>query len=400
MTEAPDEVLRQVERFTRFALLTLRRDATELTRKWLDELRARLPEHPQRIFPDETLLNHIPDLLRSLFGGISDGSTAPDDATIHELSLLVALRRSQGYGLDEVLSEFEILRELVLEHLREAADSFPHSIPPGDALEVAASIERAIGRIVTVTSHVYYDHASASRRRRAELLSAFGRTVTHELRNRLNAALLTLRLYRETAKDGGDDGPALLETLEHALQRIERVVGDVFTVAVAQQHHAQVEGAMQPLDELLAESVEDLREFAFSRGVKIRVAPEVPPIPVDATRVQLILMNLCTNAVKYSDRRKRERWIEIRVRRGERAREWRLDVEDNGIGIPEGLQEHVFNESLRSPESSGEDGEGIGLSLAREAALQLNGRLWFSSVEGKGSTFSFTIEEPSERLRV
>jgi signal transduction histidine kinase len=134
--------------------------------------------------------------------------------------------------------------------------------------------------------------------------------------------------------------------------------------------------------------------------VQLRGASAVPPIPVAATRVQLILKNLCTNAVKYSDRRQRERYIEIRVERTERPREWRIDIEDNGIGIPEQLQQHVFDESLRSPESAGEDGEGIGLSLAREAALQINGRLWFSSAESKGSTFSFTIEEPSERLEV
>lgn len=401
MQEDSTTVQRDAERFPRFALLHLASSSGELTRRWLEELRRRLPEHPQRILPDETLLNHVPELLRQLFESVLSGRRSDTEFVDIELQRLGNLRRSQGYGLEEVLAEFEILRRIVLEELTHHADAFECPIPPGDALQVAADIEMAIGRLVEVTSRLFADRASSARLERAELLSAFGRSVTHELRNRLNVATLLLRLYREAAcEPGSEPGASHLQGIENALARIERVVADVFSVAVSQRHHAQVEGGVQAFDELVDASLEDLAELAEERGVEISVRGSLPSFPVDGTRVQLVLMNLLTNAIKYSDRAKDPRWVEIAATRTARPREWQVDVRDNGVGIPAHLHAHVFEENLRAPETAAEDGEGIGLGLARQAVVQLDGRLWFSSTPGEGSLFSFTLREPSSELEV
>ncbi len=372
--------------------------AEELTRAWLNEIKQRLPEKPRRIFPDDTLLNHIPILLGKLFTALHDGGSLTSSAFVRqELENIGTLRRSQGYELDEVLAEFEILRRLVYEALIEEAGGFPEALPPEAPLHVSMDLEQLLGDMVQRTAHIYHDRSRASRQQRGRLLLDYGRAVTHELRNRLNAARLTLRVFRETE---GSDGDELLDSLERTLSRIDRVADDAYTIAVAQRHHASAGGDMMPLDDLMHEVLADLKELAEERYVELRPAPDLPSIAVDSTRIGLVLMNLLTNAIKYSDPSRARSWVEVRATRTDEPRIWRVDVEDNGFGIPEALQGVIFDEYVRAPETDSSDGEGLGLALSRQAVEQLQGRLWFTSELGRGSCFSFTVEEPSEKLDV
>jgi signal transduction histidine kinase len=104
---------------------------------------------------------------------------------------------------------------------------------------------------------------------------------------------------------------------------------------------------------------------------------------VDATRVELVLINLLGNAIKYSDDSKADRWVRITVQRHEPAH-WRIGVADNGVGIPESMQPLVFEQFVRAhPEVA--DGTGLGLAIARAAIDQLHGEIWLESEPGAGS---------------
>ena len=84
----------------------------------------------------------------------------------------------------------------------------------------------------------------------------------------------------------------------------------------------------------------------------------MPDVQVDATRVELALINLIGNAIKYSDPTKEDRWVRVSVQRDERW--WRISVEDNGVGIPEGMQDRVFEQFVRAHPGVAE-GSGLGL---------------------------------------
>lgn len=381
--------------FGRHVLENLRARKVELTRRWLDELRARLPLDPRRIFPDETLLNHIPELLDRLLAGAFG---APEDGFVdRELSMLANLRRAQGYDVSEVLAEYELLRVILLEEVHAEAAAYRAPVPATESVALTLAIAAALGRVASITAERFLEGEESGRRGRAELLTAFGRSVAHELRNRIHASTLTLRVLEELdPRAEAADFRSFLRDLARSLERLHGVVHDVYTVTVAQEQYAVAPSGMQPLDELVQSVAADLRGIGIHRAVEVRVAGELPTFPVDATRVQLALMNLGTNAVKYSDPDKVVRWVELRVSRHGPPRTWRFDVQDNGVGIRPELQASVFSQYLRA--SDEEEGEGIGLFLSKEAIEQLGGEIWLHSEPGIGSTFSLTLREPSERF--
>jgi len=113
---------------------------------------------------------------------------------------------------------------------------------------------------------------------------------------------------------------------------------------------------------------------------------------VDATRVELALINLVGNAVKYSDPNEEDRWVRLGVQR-EDGGYWRISVADNGLGIPEEMQGLIFEQFVRAhPEVA--DGTGLGLAIVQAAVAQIGGRVWLESTPGDGTTFHFTVVDP------
>ena len=111
---------------------------------------------------------------------------------------------------------------------------------------------------------------------------------------------------------------------------------------------------------------------------------------LDTARVEQVLTNLIGNAIKYSPQ---GGTIHITIHE-ETAREvLRIDVQDQGIGIPKQQQAQIFGRFIRADNALawGISGTGLGLYLCRELVERQGGQLWFESEEGVGSTFSMTL---------
>ncbi len=144
----------------------------------------------------------------------------------------------------------------------------------------------------------------------------------------------------------------------------------------------------------MEETVSEVRGLAEEKGVRLEAQDTVPDVQVDATRVELALINLIGNAVKYSDPAKDNRWVRVNVQRDDEGY-WRISVSDNGVGIAPEMQSRVFDQFVRAhPEVA--EGTGLGLAIAREAVEQMGGQIWLESEEGKGTTFYFTVLDPPE----
>lgn len=374
----------------------LHRRSAELTRQWLDQLAGRLADvHPRRIFPSETLLNHIPEVLKAVSDYLcSGGSLAARDAVSLELGKLAKLRREQGYDIDEILAEFEILGQILYDALREEARSFGRKVPADYAIEVAERLYHALMSITSITATTFREEGFRDRRERARLLGSFGRELAHELRNRLGAAESALYLLSQDGKDP-ELREKVLRILQNTLQRIKGVADDVHALAIAQGSEESAQGRRLSLRALLEETLSETRGMAEEKGIRIEAQETVPDVQVDATRVELALINLIGNAVKYSDTSKEDRWVRINVQREDDGGFWRISVADNGIGIPKAMQQAVFEQFVRAhPDIA--DGTGLGLAIAREAVEQMGGRIWLESEPGAGTTFHFTVLDPPE----
>jgi len=370
----------------------LHRRSAELTRIWLERLMARLENiAPRRIFPSETLLNHIPDVLRAVSEYLCSGGDLESEHIVrYEFERLARLRRDQGYDIDEILAEFEILGEILYDALREEARGFGRKVPADYAIEVAERLYRALMVMTSITATTFREEGFRDRRERARLLGSFGRELAHELRNRLGTADTALHLLSQDLDP--ERRARTIQMLRNTLRRIQGVADDVQALAIAQGSEETAQGRRLPLRSLLEETVNELRGMAEERGVRLEAQDTVPDVQVDATRVELVLVNLFGNAIKYSDTAKDDRWVRASVQRGEDGT-WCIMVADNGLGIPEEMRPLVFEHFVRAhPEIK--DGTGLGLAIAREAVEQMGGRIWLDSTEGTGTTFYFTVPDP------
>jgi signal transduction histidine kinase len=126
----------------------------------------------------------------------------------------------------------------------------------------------------------------------------------------------------------------------------------------------------------------------------------LPAVAGDAERIRQILINLLSNAHKYTPQGG-QIWLMARTEDG-----WvRIDVRDNGIGLSPDEQAHLFDKFFRAqqPATYGVEGTGLGLPITRVLVEMHGGRITVTSAPGEGSTFSFTLpvaEVAQRKLRV
>ena len=134
-------------------------------------------------------------------------------------------------------------------------------------------------------------------------------------------------------------------------------------------------------------------QMAEKRGVSLRL--DIPPVRMvtDVARVELILVNLISNAIKYGDPAKSERWVEIAAQ--ELGNDVRLSIRDNGVGIPKEHIGRVFDGFYRAHSARDReldaDGLGLGLAIVAECARHIGANVGIDSDEGRGTTVNVSI---------
>ncbi len=136
--------------------------------------------------------------------------------------------------------------------------------------------------------------------------------------------------------------------------------------------------------------------MADARGVTLHVDPELGSVNIDVARAELVLMNLMSNAIKYSDPAKAERIVAVE-RVDPSSDTVVIQVRDNGIGIDDAQRELVFERFFRGDpqhdSGPGSGGLGLGLSIVRECIDALGGSIALTSEPGAGTVF--TVRLPS-----
>jgi signal transduction histidine kinase len=123
--------------------------------------------------------------------------------------------------------------------------------------------------------------------------------------------------------------------------------------------------------------------------LELLAPPRMEPVRCDEARLRQVLVNLVDNAIKYSPEGGR---VQIRITD---SPEPRVEVSDEGLGIPPGQQERVFEKFFRLDPgmARGVGGSGLGLYISRRIVEQMGGKILVDSAVGRGSTF--TVELPS-----
>src|SRR5262245_23689881 len=175
----------------------------------------------------------VADLIRALAAALADQSSAGATSLDRELTRLVRLRRAQGHALETVLAELGWLQDTILDDLEAQARVAGATAPAGEILALTRRCLAPARGMAATPRSLFTQDVNARRQSRAALLGAFARAVTHELRNRVNAARLSLSVVRLSAEDQREEP---LQMLDLSLKQLEDSVRDVSAVALAQAH--------------------------------------------------------------------------------------------------------------------------------------------------------------------
>lgn len=178
--------------------------------------------------------------------------------------------------------------------------------------------------------------------------------------------------------------------------RLGKLVRELLDLARLEEDAAAQSGSQRvDLADVARVQGERLRPLADSRGVTLRYeAPEPAPLVAQPADLRLIAANLIENAVRYN---RPGGYVKVRVHR--RPPHVVLEVEDNGLGIPDVDQDRVFERFYRvdKARSRAAGGTGLGLSIVRHAAERHGGEVSVDSVLGEGSTFRVTLPVEGSR---
>jgi signal transduction histidine kinase len=229
----------------------------------------------------------------------------------------------------------------------------------------------------------------------------FVATVSHELRTPLTSIISFLELIRAEDDSLSPDGVHFLDIIQRNANRLLRLVGNLLLLSRIESGISSPELVPVSVPELAREAVRDASAAAASFGVTLEAAAgDGPDVLGDHLGLTQVLENLIGNAVKFSHPgdtvRVQATWAEAQPAdqaAGPPGGQWRVDVADQGIGIPPDEMDRLFHRFVRASNArtSGRPGTGLGLSVVKAIVEVHGGRVTVASELGQGTTFSIYL---------
>ncbi|HZS78993.1 MAG TPA: PAS domain-containing protein [Ktedonobacteraceae bacterium] len=194
-------------------------------------------------------------------------------------------------------------------------------------------------------------------------------------------------LHRRMLKQGDEQSLHYLTRMDAQLNKLTQLISDLLDISRMQTGKLVFREEAFDLAALVQETVENLQGTTNTHQFMIEQL-EPARVVADKDRIGQVLINLLTNAVKYSPGAEK-----VSIRLACEKDYARVSIQDFGIGIAEAHQPRIFERfyQVTDPEEKTYPGLGIGLYIASEIIKRHNGQIWVESTKGKGATFYFTV---------
>lgn len=220
----------------------------------------------------------------------------------------------------------------------------------------------------------------------------FVANVSHEIRTPMNGVIGMAELLRKTALN--EKQSDMVNKITLSAKTLLSVINDILDFAKISAGELQLEQTDFVLADLLSSIQSTSEMLCRDRDIlfEVSVDASVPAVlRGDMVRLNQILLNLCSNAVKFTPAGK----VTLRLTASREREGMSLygDVQDTGIGIPASAYQRLFNafQQVDASVSRTYGGTGLGLAIVKRLVEMMHGKVWFVSEEGVGSTFSFMV---------
>ncbi|MCC7354313.1 MAG: response regulator [Anaerolineae bacterium] len=270
-------------------------------------------------------------------------------------------------------------------HLREAQQR------QLELLEIREDLEDANRQLNRLNAILAASYQKAEEARRAK--EQFAANVSHELRTPLNMIIGFSELITQAPTVYGKKLPRVLLADIAAIQRnaahLSKLIDDVLDLSRLDADRMVLDKRPSSLPLLISETVNAVKSLFDSKGLYIRVeiAGDLPEVVSDPTRIRQVLLNLLSNAGRYTETGG------VIIKAWQEGTELVASVSDTGPGIPEEESSRLFEafHQLDIPFERRKGGSGLGLSISKKLVELHQGRMWFHSQVGIGTTFFFSL---------
>ncbi len=250
------------------------------------------------------------------------------------------------------------------------------------------------GALVVIRDMTRIEHLEGIRKE-------FVSNVSHELRT----PIASLKAIVETLRDGAirdrHIATKFLNKTDVEIDKLAELVDELAELSIIESQGVKSQFELANLADICGTVIERMTAQAEKKQLRLRldVPSFVPLIWCDKNRLEQVLVNLVHNAIKFTSQNG-ELGISIIFQNQSAV----ISVTDNGIGIPSDDLPHVFERFYKVDKARSSGGTGLGLAIAKHIVLAHGGKMWAESVEGEGSTFSFSIPatdrvQPSDKDR-
>ncbi|HPW54724.1 MAG TPA: HAMP domain-containing sensor histidine kinase [Thermoanaerobaculaceae bacterium] len=300
---------------------------------------------------------------------------------------LEALRTSPGLdGLYVVIVAEQAQLSRLMIRARHCADDL--LIVPFSDTELAARTRLAFSRLLA-----HHEWVARSRElqdlthRQREFLSV----VSHEIRTPLSAIMSSANILRRYGRARPDSVEKFSTVILQEGRRLTRLINNLLDLAKIEAGEVEWRFVRTALEEVVSVVRDSFAALVGEKHLELVVNAAAAPAEVELDRDKIIqvLVNLLSNAIKHSPEGST---VTLRCV-GREEDGVRFEVEDQGVGIPPGQEEHIFERFQQLEVGDDRAGTGLGLTIAREIVERHGGRVWAASAPGGGALF--VVELPA-----
>jgi len=366
-----------------------------LAARWFERLLDLVPVDAREVFPTESLLDHVPALIVEISHYLrqpEDEAIASNTAILEKAGELGALRHAQRASLHQVLREYHLLGGVLVSFVLDELQRSDVSASAAEAVRLVSRLHQAVDVLSQATVEAFVGLYNRTIADQAERLEQLTRMAAHEWRQPLGVLQFGVRVLRRPDVDP-QVTDRTLASVERSVEHLVDLTRKLETMARVRSPGDNAVVQTVSVTTIAQEAARQLREMADARGVRISVSEDMPTLTVDVGRLELAFVNLLSNAIKYSDPDKAERHVEVNAVADDEC--VRVEVRDNGIGIPEAAVATIFERFTRAHTNHSDllhiGGIGLGLSIVDDCIRSMRGRIEARSVEGQGSSFIMTL---------